>query len=263
MGKKINVDKLDADRAPEEVEEAAEGMLETEAEKSSENSDQPDMVGGIDVSRIIKSTGGIQNAVGTAAPAIDQFAAQARLEAQRASTHLMKEYRRQMQGIVGSMQATIREEGVRLADEICVRIATQIRQAVLLETEKKALNLVDEFVLGWQIETESMSQDLLTASAEPRAEAHSNQPPEKPESVSADKEGSSLTGKQKAVETADKDAAVSVNPPPEKGVATEPVLKKPETASPERPRPEQTETEKKVVFDFATFIAQSKSPVKS
>ena len=262
MGKKINLDKLDADRSPEESEDILDTQLEADATKASGDSGKPDIVGGIDVAKIIKSTGGIQSAASSASPHIDQFAAQARLEAQRASAQAMKEYRRQMQGIVGSMQATIRDEGVRLADEICARITTQIRQAVLLETEKKALGLVDEFVLGWQIEAESMSQELLTVSPGSSAEASSGKTSEKLESSAAMKEPPMVEKPVMAVEAEKEVSAASSNQVAEK-VAVSMSAKKPETSLPERPKAEQSETEKKVVFDFATFIAQSKSPVKS
>ncbi|APV45199.1 hypothetical protein Dform_01881 [Dehalogenimonas formicexedens] len=260
MGKKINVDKLDADRAPEEVEDSLDAETEAETANSSEEPDQAEMVGGIDVSKIIKAAGGIQSAVNTASPSIDQFASQARIEAQRASALAMKEYRRQMQAIVGSMQSTIREEGVRLADEICARITTQIRQAVLLETEKKALNLVDEFVLGWQIEAESMSQDLLAVNTETTED-----PSVKPATETGPQVQEAPSMVEKPVKPVEADEKEAVAKPVEAVMAKSseplPSLKKPEII-PERAKTEQTETEKKVVFDFATFIAQTKSPLK-
>ena len=265
MGKKINVDKPESGPASDEIEDILDPRDGAGVAEILDDVNQA-TASNIDVAKIIKSTGGIQAAVISAGPMIDQIGTQARLDAQRASAMAMKEYRRQLQTIVGSMQGTIREEGVRLAEQICARITTQIRQAVLLETEKKALNLVDEFVLGWQIEAESMSQDLLAVSAEPTAEIPSNKPLEKSEPVTTAKEESSMTEKSvKAVEATEKDtASLPLNPAAEKAPGPGPIAKKqPETASPERAKTEQSENEKKVVFDFATFIAQSKSPLKT
>lgn len=269
MGKKINVDKPDSERTSDETEDSLEGF---EGADAAEAAEMPGELGatGIDVAKIIKSTGGIQTAVSSTVPMIDQIATQARLEAQRASALAMKEYRRQLQTIVSSMQGTIREEGVRLADQICAKITTQIRQAVLLETEKKALNLVDEFVLGWQIEAETMSQDLLAVSAEPNTEPRAIKSPEKigdSESIVTEEEPVSSEKTARIVET---DEKAKVLPPSatasaEKIAAPEAALKKqPEPVSnDQKPKAEQSENEKKVVFDFATFIAQSKSPLKS
>ncbi len=268
MGKKINVDKSDAERASDDVEDSIEAVAETDMPEIPETSGQSAAAGNIDVAKIIKSTGGIQAAVNSAGPMIDQIGSQARLEAQRASAMAMKEYRRQLQGIVGSMQGTIREEGVRLADQICARITTQIRQAVLIETEKKALNLVDEFVLGWQIEAETMSQDLLTVSVEPGYEMHELKLPSNvgsPEE-SIQEEPAMVEKSAKPIEAVvEKEKVVlPINPVAEKQGATNPVSKKQtEVTGLDRSKTEQSENEKKVVFDFATFIAQSKSPVKS
>jgi hypothetical protein len=263
MGKKINVDKLDSERAADDTEDALESLESAEAAEEVVIEAESGTAG-IDVAKIIKSTGGIQSAVSSTGPMIDQIATHARLEAQRASALAMKEYRRQLQTIVSSMQGTIREEGVRLADQICARITTQIRQAVLLETEKKALNLVDEFVLGWQIEAETMSQDLLAVSAEPTAEPRTIKSAEKIESV-AKEEPASHEKTARIVETMEKD---KISPPTavtEEKTPAGTVLKKQaeNVGGDQKLKAEQSETEKKVVFDFATFIAQSKSPLKS
>jgi hypothetical protein len=268
MGKKINVDKSDAEKSADETEDIIEIASVIEASEIMETSDQPVTAGSIDVAKVIKSTGGIQAAINSAGPMIDQIGLQARLEAQRASALAMKEYRRQLQSIVGSMQGTIREEGVRLAEQICARITTQIRQAVLIETEKKALNLVDEFVLGWQIEAESMSQDLMAVSAEPGYELPELKLPSRVGSSeeSREEEPAAIEKAAKPVEAVTEKEKVNIpmNPVAEKQAAPNPVSKKqPENTGMERQKTEQSENEKKVVFDFATFIAQSKSPVKS
>jgi hypothetical protein len=265
MGKKINIDKTDAQS--DDTEDIPESSADNDIAAILETLDDPAISSNIDVAKIIKSTGGIQNAANSAAPMIDQIAARARLEAQRASALAMKEYRKQLQGIVNSMQGTIREEGTRVADQICARVTTQIRQAVLIETEKKALNLVDEFVLGWQIEAESMSQDLLSVSAEPTIyspEAKTPEQTEEPEATTK-KEPALLEKPAKPVESIDKEkASLSLDVVAERSIVPAMAAKKQsETIVNERPKTEQSENEKKVVFDFATFIAQSKSPVKS
>ncbi|TFG47196.1 MAG: hypothetical protein E4H31_00195, partial [Dehalococcoidia bacterium] len=97
--------------------------------------------------------GDLEIAVQSAFPMIDQIAAQARSQAQRASTLAMHEYRRKLQGVLLDMQDNVREEGSKLAE--------QIRQAVLLQAEEKALDLVDEFIHGRQMEVENLSRNLL------------------------------------------------------------------------------------------------------
>jgi hypothetical protein len=97
--------------------------------------------------------GDLEMAVQSAFPMIDQIAVQARTQAQRAGTLAMHEYRRKLQGIVLDMQDSVREEGARLAE--------QIRQAVLLQAEEQALDLVDEFVHGRQAEAENLVLNLL------------------------------------------------------------------------------------------------------
>jgi hypothetical protein len=272
MAKKSNVEKTDQAKGSDEAEETLDSPLGVDIAEIMESvAEQPSAAGNIDITKIIKSTGGVQAAVNTAVPMIDQIATQARLEAQRASALAMKEYRRQLQGIMLSMQGTIREEGTRLADQICAKIVTQIRQAVLLETEKKALNLVDEFVLGWQIEAESMSQDLLNSDIE--SEIESDRPNgvkdrspvmTAPEAKVNDEPAvSDKTVKHIDTEEKDKTAMSPVMAAAEKTQAAGSASKKPETVIADRPKIEQSENEKKVVFDFATFIAQSKSPLKS
>jgi hypothetical protein len=254
MGKKITVDKNEAARSSDELESADElessgGVAVAEA---TEETEADGTVGGIDIAKIIKSAG-TQSAVKGAAPMIDQIASLAKSEAQKASALAMREYRRRLQRIMISMQGTIREEGVRIADEICARVTTQIRHAVLLDTEKKALNLVDEFILGWQIEAESMSQELLTSEPEPEVEMIPEVQIAAPAAVvpALTPESENNT---KPVEAAKKEqlAPAAEMPAPSKR-QSEPVAS-------DRPL---SDTEKKVVFDFATFIAQSKSPVKS
>ncbi|MEN8613713.1 hypothetical protein ABFB09_00320 [Dehalogenimonas sp. THU2] len=100
-------------------------------------------------------TGDIEMAIKTALPMIDQIAIQARSQAQRASALAMHEYRRKLQGIVLDLQDTVREEGARLAE--------QMRQAVILQAEEKALDLVDDFIHGRQAEAASLSDNLLMA----------------------------------------------------------------------------------------------------
>jgi hypothetical protein len=187
---------------------------------------------------------------------IDQIASFAKTEAQKASALAMKEYRRRLQRIMISMQGTIREEGVRIADEICARVTTQIRQAVLLETEKKALNLVDEFILGWQIEAEGMSQELLTSEPEPEVEMTPAVLVAAPAAVTPEPAVVAERTTQ-PVEAAEKEKTAPAAVAP---VAAAPSKRQPEPVVSDRPL---SDTEKKVVFDFATFIAQSKSPVKS
>ncbi len=256
MGKKITVDKNEAARSSEELEsaddlESSGGVAVADANEATDEPETGETASGIDIAKIIKSAG-TQSAVNGAAPMIDQIASFARLEAQKASALAMREYRRRLQRIMISMQGTIREEGVRIADEICARVTTQIRQAVLLDTEKKALNLVDEFILGWQIEAESMSQELLTSEPEPEVEMIPEVQIAVPAAVVP-----ALTPEPentKPVEAAKKDqlAPAAEMPAPSKR-QSEPVVS-------DRPL---SDTEKKVVFDFASFIAQSKSPVKS
>lgn len=102
-----------------------------------------------------KQSGDLEVAVQSAFPMIDQIAVQARMQAQRAGTLAMHEYRRKLQGIVLDMQDSVREEGAKLAE--------QIRQAVLLQAEEKALDLVDEFIHGRQAEAENLARNLLVA----------------------------------------------------------------------------------------------------
>ena len=272
MAKKSNVEKTDPTKGSDEAEENIDSSFGVDVAKIIESvAEQPAVAGNIDITKIIKSTSGVQAAINTAVPMIDQIGIQARLEAQRASALAMKEYRRQLQSIMLSMQGTIREKGTRLADLICAKIVTQIRQAVLLETEKKALNLVDEFVLGWQIEAESMSQDLLTSDIEPEIEsdipkgAKDKSPVEMAPEAKVKDEPAALDKNVKHVETEEKDktATLPVATAVEKNQVAGSASKKPETGDTDRPKMEQSENEKKVVFDFATFIAQSKSPVKS
>ena len=272
MGKKISVEKLGASKTSDESEDTLDLPVDTDAAELIESvSDDTGASTDIDINRIIKSTGGIQAAVSSTVPMIDQIGSHARLEAQRASAMAMKEYRRQLQGIMVSMQGTIREEGVRLAEQICSRITTQIRQAVLLETEKKALNLVDEFVLGWQIEAESMSQDLmatgvasdyelpLARTVERGAVVSILEPLVNNEPIVQDKQARTVESTE--IDRTPPSPVIPVidkTPSPISGLK-----KQPETGGAERPRMEQSENEKKVVYDFATFIAQSKSPLKS
>jgi hypothetical protein len=100
-----------------------------------------------------KPAGDIELAVQNTFPMIDQIASQARVQAQRASSLAMHEYRRKLQGIVLDMQDNVRDEGAKLAE--------QIRQAVLLQAEEKALDLVDDFIHGRQAEAESLARNLL------------------------------------------------------------------------------------------------------
>ncbi|AKG53054.1 hypothetical protein DGWBC_0368 [Dehalogenimonas sp. WBC-2] len=101
----------------------------------------------------ISPCGDIEIAVKSALPMIDHIALQARSQAQRASTLAMHEYRRKLQGIVLNLQDTVRDEGSKLAE--------QMRQAVLLQAEEKALDLVDDFIHGRQAEVENLSHNLL------------------------------------------------------------------------------------------------------
>ncbi|MGI2335842.1 MAG: hypothetical protein ACRKGH_04250 [Dehalogenimonas sp.] len=100
-----------------------------------------------------KPVGDVELAVQNTFPMIDQIAAQARIQAQRAGTLAMHEYRRKLQGIVLDMQDSVRDEGAKLAE--------QIRQAVLLQAEEKALDLVDEFIHGRQAEADNLVRNLL------------------------------------------------------------------------------------------------------
>ena len=101
----------------------------------------------------ISPCGDIEIAVQSALPMIDHIAVQARSQAQRASSLAMHEYRRKLQGIVLNLQDTVREEGSKLAE--------QMRQAVLLQAEEKALDLVDDFIHGRQTEVADLSRNLL------------------------------------------------------------------------------------------------------
>ena len=196
----------------------------------------------IDVAEIIKSTGGIEAAVTSGLPMIEQIAAQARTEAQRASALAMREYRRRLHGIMLDLQGTIRDEGARLAEQICARLTEQVRQAVLLQTEKKALSLVDEFILDWQVEAESLSQNLSLA--EPESEDSS----------------SKKTGETASVIEAPAPAAANKAP---KGEGLKKQAETNETDETEQPEAEDSGTENKITFDFATFIARSKTPAKA
>ncbi len=228
-GEKVEAGKSDDVEAAEATKPAGDVAV-AEAIKSSID---------IDVAAIIKSTGGVEAAVASQFPMIEQAAAQARTEAQRASALAMREYRRRLHGIMLDLQGTIRDQGARLAEQICARLTEQVRQAVLLQTEKKAVGLVDEFILDWQVEAEGMSQSLLLA--EP--------------------ENETLPAKKadEAVSVVETSAPPASNKAP-KGEGSKKQSEAEETALLET---ENSGAENKVTFDFASFIARSKTPAKA
>jgi hypothetical protein len=190
----------------------------------------------IDVAGIIKSTGGVEAAIAREFPMIEQAASQARTDAQRASAMAMREYRRRLHGIMVDLQGTIRDEGAKLAEQICARLTEQVRQAVLLQTEKKAAGLVDEFILDWQVEAETMSQSLLLA--EPETEEASSKQTEAPPE------------------------AETPAPAPTAKASKAEAKKQAEAEETEASEAEENSTDSKVTFDFASFIARSKTPAK-
>lgn len=185
-----------------------------------------------------KTRGDIEMAVTSAFPMIDQIAVQARSQAQRASSLAMHEYRRKLQGIVLDMQDNVREEGAKLAE--------QIRQAVLLQAEEKALDLVDDFVHGRQAEAEKLSQTLF---------------------MSEEQAGEEL------LELEEAPAAVPVNDFPvaekrEENPDEEPETEQREPVGAKEPdadaetddqAPRDGQPVKTTAFDFANFISRSQS----
>ena len=186
-----------------------------------------------------KPRGDIEIAVKSAYPMIDQIAGQARSQAQRASTLAMHEYRRKLQGIVLDMQDSVRDEGARLAE--------QIRQAVLLQAEEKALDLVDDFIHGRQAEAENLSRTLLMAD-----EAAGDEVPgleEAPAAVPINEfpvAGDQDLNPEAEMET-EKQAEVAGVQAPESA------------AEPESESPRDSEPVKATAFDFANFISRAQS----
>ena len=190
------------------------------------------------ISEVVRPAGDIEAAVKNALPMIEQIASQAKSQAQRASALAMHEYRRRLQGIMMDLQDTVRDEGSRLAE--------QIRQAVLLQTEETALDLVGDFIHGRQAEAQNLSQTLLT---EDESEEEMLVLEEAPTPL--------------AVMETPKPAVEEIMPVSEielktskKVVTDQPALEATEEGEAEEPAP-------KLVPDFATFIARSKTPTKA
>ena len=237
MSKK-NGDKSEAVKASDDMETAEVTQPTGETEVAEAIKSGVD----IDVAEIIKSTGGVEAAVAKEFPVIEQAASQARTQAQKASAMAMREYRRQLHGIMVDLQGTIRDEGAKLAEQICARLTEQVRQAVMLQTEKKAAGLVDEFILDWQVEAENMSQDFLLA--EPENEPSSSKVSEEKAETVAEAPEPAVTGKASKAESSKKQAEASESEETE-------------------PEADSSGSENKIAFDFATFIARSKTPAKS
>ncbi|KTB48066.1 hypothetical protein [Dehalogenimonas alkenigignens] len=211
--------KASTETGPKQTEEKTEQINVDEVVKA---------VGGAEVAEAIKTTD-IEAAVKSGPSMIEQIATQARLEAQRASEAAMKEYRNRLQGILADLQRNVRDEGARVADEICSAITEKIRRAMAVQTEKKAQAIADELILNWQIEAESFPQHLFPAitGMPEEAEKHkSEMPPVKATAESAKAEAQDETASDDSVDDA------------------------------ELP-------DSKTVFDFASFISRSKTPVKS
>ncbi|MEL7562210.1 hypothetical protein [Dehalogenimonas sp. 4OHTPN] len=206
--------------APKQTEEETEDLNVDEVVKA---------VGGPEVAEAIKPAG-IEAAIKNGPSMIEQIASQARLEAQRASEAAMKEYRNRLQGILADLQRNVRDEGARVADEICSAITEKIRRAMAVQTEKKAQAIADELILNWQIEAESFPQHLFPGIAGMPEETEKHKMSEMP-AVKAAAESAKAAAQE---ETDSDDSAEDTELP-----------------------------DSKTVFDFASFISRSKTPVKS
>lgn len=173
----------------------------------------------------VKPAGDVELAVQNTFPMIDQIAAQARVQAQRASTLAMHEYRRKLQGIVLDMQDSVRDEGAKLAE--------QIRQAVLLQAEEKALDLVDDFINGRQAEADNLVRNLLL----PEEQAENE-----------------------LLEIDEAPAPVPVNEFPVHREANEAIVREAEDSGGQTAEETQeTDSAPKGAFDFASFISRPQS----
>lgn len=220
---KIDVTELMASAAPaapKQTEENAEELIVDEVVKA---------VGGPEVAEAIRTTG-IEAAVKSGPSMIEQIAAQARLEAQRASEAAMREYRNRLQGILADLQRNVRDEGARVADEICSAVTEKIRRVMAVQTEKRAQNIADELILNWQIEAESFPQHLFPG----------------------------IAGM-----TEETEAPKAGEMPPVKAVPESNKVAPPDEASGDDSADDAELPDSKTVFDFASFISRSKSPVKS
>jgi len=214
------LDEIDGGDATEPVEHVKPDNKSAEP-KASDASEEAKLATEAPV-KASKPVGEIEAAISGAFPMIEEITAKARAEAQRASEVALHEYRCRLQAIMQTMQETIKVEGTRVAEQIGARLAEQIRNALMSQTEEKTVKLVDEFVHVRQSEAETMSINLLAL--------------------------------EKAAKAAAPAAPLeSKNKPADEGVKKHPEI--------EQQMTETSEAGKKVVFDFASFISRSKVPV--